>query len=152
MYGKYSIHGAYGGNCCFLFLFTPLVMKWSYKNATNLRSLGPWGKKRPYEKHQSLWYTWELWGKVTFDVSILYPRDPITETEKSSLIVMEPKYLPFRRWLYIPIIIWQGDWIPIGHTQAYTDAWFYTPQDERLEHVQKWRFGSDHVPFQIWGL
>ena len=25
---------------------------------------------------------------------------------------MEPKYLAFRRWLYTPIIIWQGDWIP----------------------------------------
>ena len=24
---------------------------------------------------------------------------------------MEPKYLAFRRWLYTPIIIWQGDWI-----------------------------------------
>ena len=24
---------------------------------------------------------------------------------------MEPKYLGFRRWLYTPIIIWQGDWI-----------------------------------------
>ena len=27
-------------------------------------------------------------------------------------MVMEPKYLAFRRWLYTPIIIWQGDWIP----------------------------------------
>ena len=26
--------------------------------------------------------------------------------------VMEPKYLSFRRWLYTPIIIWQGGWIP----------------------------------------
>ena len=25
---------------------------------------------------------------------------------------MEPKYLAFRRWLYTPIILWQGDWIP----------------------------------------
>ena len=24
---------------------------------------------------------------------------------------MEPKYLAFWRWLYTPIIIWQGDWI-----------------------------------------
>ena len=29
-------------------------------------------------------------------------------------MVMEPKYLAFRRWLYIPVIIWQGDWIPRG--------------------------------------
>ena len=26
-------------------------------------------------------------------------------------MVMEPKYLAFRRWLYTPIIIWEGDWI-----------------------------------------
>ena len=25
---------------------------------------------------------------------------------------MEPKYYAFRRWLYTPIILWQGDWIP----------------------------------------
>ena len=27
-------------------------------------------------------------------------------------MVMEAKYLALRRWLYTPIIIWQGDWIP----------------------------------------
>ena len=25
---------------------------------------------------------------------------------------MEANYLAFRRWLFIPIILWQGDWIP----------------------------------------
>ena len=25
---------------------------------------------------------------------------------------MDTKYFSFRRWLYTPIIIWQGDWIP----------------------------------------
>ena len=37
------------------------------------------------------------------------PRDPGSPSENGS---MEPKYLAFRRWLYTPIIIWQGDWIP----------------------------------------
>ena len=27
-------------------------------------------------------------------------------------MVIEPKYFAFRRWLYTPIIFWQGDWIP----------------------------------------
>ena len=40
-------------------------------------------------------------------------------------MVMEPKYLPFRRWLYTPIIIWKGDWIP---------------------RVKKWWSGEPHVP------
>ena len=33
---------------------------------------------------------------------------------------MEPKYLSFWRWLYTPIIIWEGDWIPIGFTKTVT--------------------------------
>ena len=40
-------------------------------------------------------------------------------------MVIEPKYLPFRRWLYTPIIIWKGDWIP---------------------RVKKWWSGEPHVP------
>ena len=39
----------------------------------------------------------------------VYPRDPGSPSENS---FMEPKYLAFRRWLYTPIILWQGDWIP----------------------------------------
>ena len=38
----------------------------------------------------------------------LCPRDPITLPR----MVMEPKYYAFRRWLDIPIIIWEYDWMP----------------------------------------
>ena len=35
-----------------------------------------------------------------------FPRDPGLPSENG---VIEPKYLSFRRWLYNPIIIWQGE-------------------------------------------
>ena len=48
-------------------------------------------------------------------------------------MVMEPKYLAFRRWLYTPIIIWQGDWIP---RDSYTKVWFFK------KRTPTWCFGS----------
>ena len=44
-----------------------------------------------------------------FLIPTFFPRDPGSPKLR---MVLEPKYLAFRRWLYTPIIIWQGDWIP----------------------------------------
>ena len=48
-------------------------------------------------------------GLAVLRDSFEFPRDPGSPKLR---MVMEPKYYAFRRWLYTPIIIWQGDWIP----------------------------------------
>ena len=48
-------------------------------------------------------------GVWYLDTWILGPRDPGSPSENG---FMEPKYYAFRRWLDIPIIIWEYGWMP----------------------------------------
>ena len=63
-----------------------------------------------------------FWEIIFFTLSWAYcpnprfPRDPGSPFENG---FREPKYLSFRRWLYTPIIIWEGDWILRDYINMY---------------------------------
>ncbi len=41
-------------------------------------------------------------------------------------MIMEPKDNAFRRWLNIPIIIWEYDWMPRERKHTYANEQVYT--------------------------
>ncbi len=64
---------------------------------------------------------------LSISARVINPGDPITFWEWSwNLNTL------LRRWLYSPIIIWQGDWIPRESTHELA---FYTPDKQEQRHT-----------------